>query len=61
MVGGIVLKLSEGSKIEDAVKYGIAAGASAVSTPGSQLCTKEYTEELYQKICSRARMRPGSF
>ncbi len=52
MVGGIVLKLSEGNKIEDAVKYGIAAGASAVSTPGSQLCTKEYTEELYQKISS---------
>lgn len=52
MVAGIVLKLSEGNKIEDAVKYGIAAGASAVSTPGSQLCTKDYTEELYQKISS---------
>ena len=54
MVGGIVLKLSRENNIEEAVKYGIAAGASAVSTPGSELCTKDYTEELYKNISSEA-------
>ena len=52
MVAGIVLSLSRGKEIEEAVKYGIAAGASAVSTPGSELCEKETVEKLYKKIYS---------
>ena len=52
MVAGIVLKLSEGKEIEEAVKYGIAAGASAVSTPGSELCRKDTTEDLFKKIAA---------
>lgn len=52
MVAGIVLGLSKGESIEQAVKYGVAAGASAVSTPGSQLCKKELTEKLFDKISS---------
>ncbi|MCB0747079.1 MAG: 1-phosphofructokinase family hexose kinase [Ignavibacteriae bacterium] len=54
MVAGIILKLSEGKEIEEAVKYGIAAGASAVSMPGSQLCEKKYTDELFNKISSES-------
>lgn len=50
MVAGIVLSLSRGKSIEHAVKYGVAAGASAVSTPGSQLCEKESAEKLFNYI-----------
>ena len=52
MVAGIVLSLSRGESIEHAVKYGVAAGASAVSTSGSQLCEKELTDKLFTKILS---------
>ncbi len=50
MVAGIVACLSRGCRIEEAVKYGVAAGTSAVTTPGSELCRKETTEELYERI-----------
>ncbi|HQG30300.1 MAG TPA: 1-phosphofructokinase family hexose kinase [Deltaproteobacteria bacterium] len=50
MVAGIALSLSRGCGIEEAVKYGVAAGTSAVMSPGSELCRKGDTEELYKKI-----------
>lgn len=50
MVAGIVFCLSRGCGIEEAVKYGVAAGSSAVMTPGSELCRKNVTEELYARI-----------
>jgi len=34
MVAGIILKLSEGKEIEEAVKYGIAAGATGWENVG---------------------------
>lgn len=49
-VAGIVLSLSRGKSIEEAVQFGVAAGASAVSTPGSQLCDSDLTYELYDQI-----------
>ena len=52
MVAGIILKLSEGKEIDEAVKYGIASGTSAVSMPDSQLCEKKYTDELFNKFAS---------
>jgi 6-phosphofructokinase 2 len=52
MVAGIVLSLSKGESIEYAVKYGIAAGASAVSTPGTQLCEKKSVDKLFKDISS---------
>ena len=50
MVGGIVLSLAEGNSLEKSVLYGIAAGSSAVMTPGTELCTKEDTDRLFEKL-----------
>jgi 6-phosphofructokinase 2 len=45
-----VYKLSLGWSLSDSVKYGVAAGAAAVMTPGSELCKREDVEELYNWI-----------
>ncbi len=50
MVGGIVLKLAQGAPIEEAARYGIAAGSAAVMTDGTQLCRKADTDRLYAQI-----------
>jgi 6-phosphofructokinase 2 len=50
MVAGIVLKLGLGENISTAIAYGVSAGAAAVTTPGSELCTKEKTDEFFEKI-----------
>jgi len=50
MVGGIVVGLARGWKIPDAVRFGVAAGAAAVMTPGTELCGREDTERLYEQI-----------
>jgi len=50
MVAGIVVALSRGWNIPDAVRYGVAAGAAAVMTPGTELCRREDTERLYRQI-----------
>lgn len=49
-VGGIVLALTRGRPIHEAVRYGVAAGAAAVISPGTKLCKLEDTERLYKKI-----------
>lgn len=50
MVGAIVLKLAQENCIKDAVAYGVAAGAAAVMTPGTELCRLEDTERLFREI-----------
>lgn len=50
MVAGIVLALTRGWPIREAVRYGVAAGAAAVKTPGTELCRLDDTEALYQRI-----------
>jgi 6-phosphofructokinase 2 len=50
MVAGIVLALERGESLEKAVRFGVAAGAAAVMTPGTELCRKEDTERLYADI-----------
>jgi 6-phosphofructokinase 2 len=47
MVGGIVLALSRGMDMKEALKFGVAAGAAAVMTPGTELCRREDAERLY--------------
>ena len=54
MVAGIVLSLAKGWAIEEATKYGIAAGAATVSTHGTQLCTKGDTDELYRRLSNQS-------
>lgn len=50
MVGAITLSLSRGSSIADALRFGVAAGASAVMTPGTELCRRDDTERLYARM-----------
>ncbi len=47
MVAGIVLSLARQRSLLEAVRFGVAAGAAAVMTPGTQLCHREDVERLY--------------
>ncbi|MBD3346657.1 MAG: hexose kinase [Chitinivibrionales bacterium] len=50
MVGGITVALSQGKSISDSVRMGLAAGAAAVMTPGTELCRRDDVLSLYDKI-----------
>lgn len=54
MVGGLTLALARGHDLATAVRFGVAAGAAAVTTPGTELCRRDDTEALFE------RMRPDS-
>ncbi|WP_439883211.1 1-phosphofructokinase family hexose kinase [Pontibacter sp. MBLB2868] len=47
MVAGMVLGLVRGYSLDEVVRYGVAAGTAATMTPGSELCRKEDTDEIY--------------
>ncbi len=53
MVAGIVLSLARGRTTRDSVLFGLAAGAAAVMTPGTELCRREDVEKLYDLLQSR--------
>jgi len=55
MVAGIVLMLARGQALRDAVRFGIAAGAAAVMTPGSELCRRVDAERLYAQLAAEDR------
>ena len=50
MVAGTVLALTRGLPIEEAVRFGVAAGTAAVMTPGTELCRREDAERLYDQM-----------
>jgi len=50
MVAGIVLALERGREPEDAVRFGVAAGAAAVMTPGTELCRRADVERIYASL-----------
>ncbi len=47
MVAGITLALARGEGIATAVRFGVAAGAAAAMTPGTELCRREDVERLF--------------
>jgi 6-phosphofructokinase 2 len=49
MVGAIVLALSRGLGLHDAVRYGIAAGSATIMLPGTELCRVEDVERLFRE------------
>lgn len=49
MVGGIVTGLLREYSLRDAVRLGIAAGAAAVMTSGTELCHRNDVEQLFEK------------
>ena len=50
MVAGIVLYLSRGKDIFEAVQYGLACGTAATLNPGTELCKKEDADALFKQI-----------
>lgn len=52
MVAGIVLSLARGKSLRAAVRFGLAAGAATVMTPGTELCRREDTEKLFESIAT---------
>ncbi len=57
MVAGIVLSLSRGKTISDAVKYGVACGTAATLHPGTQLCSRNDANELYKWVKENSTKR----
>lgn len=56
MVAGIVKATAGGASPVEAVRYGVAAGAAAVMTPGTELCRREDARTLFNQI---AREKEG--
>lgn len=50
MVAGIVLYLSRGADMLEAVQYGLACGTAATMNPGTELCKKADADRLFQEI-----------
>lgn len=50
MVAGIVRGLARGDDVSRAVRLGVAAGAAAVMTPGTELCRGEDVERLHRQL-----------
>jgi 6-phosphofructokinase 2 len=48
MLAGVVLALSRGLPLREAVRFGLAAGAAALLGSGTQLCRRSDVESLYQ-------------
>ena len=49
-MAGIALALARGEPLGRAARFGVAAGAAAVMTPGTELCRREDTERLFAGI-----------
>lgn len=54
MVASIVLSLSRGESLHDAMRRGIAAGAATASKPGTELCSPADVESLIVKVAGKA-------
>lgn len=60
MVGAVVYKLSQGESLLTAAQYGVAAGTAATMHFGSQLCSLEDTEKLFDWIVHSGSTRTGT-
>jgi 6-phosphofructokinase 2 len=49
-VAAMVWRLSAGGDLQDAFRYGVAAGTAALLTPGTELCRKDDVERLYSQV-----------
>jgi 6-phosphofructokinase 2 len=52
MVAGIVFSLARGWNLDEAVRFGVAAGAATVIAPGNQLGRLEDVDRLYEEIAA---------
>ncbi|WP_263785320.1 1-phosphofructokinase family hexose kinase [Salinibacter grassmerensis] len=54
MVAGLTVALAQGRGLGAAVQFGVAAGAAAVMTPGTELCHRDDAERLFEQIRDNA-------
>lgn len=47
LLGAMLLKLSQGAGISEAARYGVAAGSASIMSSGTNLCSKDQTEQLF--------------
>jgi 6-phosphofructokinase 2 len=47
-LAGLIWKLEEGAPVEDAFRFGLAAGAAAAITSGTELCLREDVFAIYE-------------
>ncbi|PWW01452.1 6-phosphofructokinase [Hoeflea marina] len=52
-LGAMVWALSEGKAVGEAFRFGVAAGAAAVMTPGTELCRRGDVIELFEMLNAR--------
>jgi 6-phosphofructokinase 2 len=52
MLAGIVLGLTRGQPLHDAVRFGMAAGAVALLGFGTELCRRTDVDRLYPQMSS---------
>jgi 6-phosphofructokinase 2 len=50
MLAGLLVALTRGRELVEAVRFGIAAGSAALLRPGTELCRREDTERLYREL-----------
>ena len=50
MLGGVLMGLDRGVSLEDAFRFGVAAGAASVMTDGTQLLSREDFENLVPRV-----------
>jgi 6-phosphofructokinase 2 len=56
-VAAMTLALARGRSMREAFVHGVAAGAAAVMTPGTELCRREDVERLFDQAMHIARER----
>ena len=49
-LGAMISSLASGHPLEDAFRYGLAAGSAALLMPGTELCRREDTERLVAEV-----------
>ncbi len=57
MLGGIILSLSRGDELMDAINWGVAAGTAATMTPGTELCRRQDVEDIYSWLKGKSHQR----
>ena len=53
LVGAMVSSLVEGASLQDALRFGVAAGTAALVNPGTSLCRREDIERFLPQIAIR--------
>ena len=52
IVDAMLVSLARRWPLQDALRFGIAAGAAALLRPGTELCRREDTERLYGELAA---------